>query len=144
MLRKNLEELGIAASWSISSAGTWATPGEPVMPRINAAAARFNIDLSHHRSTAVSGQLLSNYDLILVMQASQREALLSEFPRLKEHIHLLSEVVERRTYDIPDALGSEREMVEVVAELNSLIGRGLESICVLATYLNNTRAGSVS
>ena len=140
MLRGRMEELDIADSWSISSAGTWATDGEPVMPGITVAAQRLNIDVSDHRSVRVSGKLLSNYDLIIVMEAGHKEALLSEFPHLQEHIYLLSEVVERRNYDIPDALGSEQEMVEVIAELNSLIARGVNSICVLATYLNNTKA----
>ena len=112
------------------------------MPGIPVAAQRFNIDVSDHRSVRVSGKLLANYDLIIVMQAGQKEALLSEFPQFKEHIYLLSNVVERRNYDIPDALGSEQEMAEVVAELNSLIERGVSSICVLATYLNNTKASS--
>jgi protein-tyrosine phosphatase len=142
MLRKRLEDMGIADSWSISSAGTWTTAGEPVMPGITVAAQRFNIDVSDHRSVRVSGKLLSIYDLIIVMQAGQKEALQTEFPHLEEHIYLLSDVVERRNYDIPDALGSEQEMAEVVAELHSLIERGVNSICVLATYLNNTKATS--
>ena len=144
MLRRHLEELGVANSWSISSAGTWATAGEPVIPGIGVAAQRFNIDVSDHRSVRVSGRLLSSFDLIIVMQAGHKEALRSEFPYLQEHIYLLSEVVERRNYDIPDSLGSEQEMAEVVAELHSLIERGVNSICVLATYLNNTKARSDS
>ena len=144
MLRRRMEELDIADSWSISSAGTWATPGEPVMPGIAVAAQRLNIDVSNHRSVRVSGRLLSLYDLIIVMQAGHKEALLSEFPYVQKHIYLLSEVVERRNYDIPDALGSEQETAEVIAELHSLIERGLNSICILATYLNNTRARSDS
>jgi protein-tyrosine phosphatase len=140
MLRKSLEELGIAEAWTIASAGTWGIPGEPAIPEVVVPAGRFGIQLSDHRSRRVSEGLLSTYDLILVMQAGQKEALLSEFPPLKERVYLLSEVVERRTYDIPDALGSEQETAEVVAELHSLIERGLDSICILATYLHNTRS----
>lgn len=141
IVRKQLEALGMAESWSIASAGTWARPGEPVMPGIEASVRQFGIDLSNHRSRRVNEALLSKYDLILVMQAGQKEAMLNEFPLLRERVYLLSEVVERRTYDIPDALGSAQETADVVTELHSLICRGLESICVLATYLNNTRAG---
>ena len=140
MLRKSLEELGIADTWTISSAGTWAIPGEPVITKVVVPAKRFGIDISDHRSRRVSEGLLSKYDLVLVMQNGQKEALLSEFPQWKEHIYLISEVVDRRTYDVPDALGSERETAEVVAELHSLIQRGLDSICILATSLHNTRS----
>jgi protein-tyrosine phosphatase len=139
ILRKTLEEMGIAASWRIASAGTWAEPGQPVMPGISEAAQRFGIDLSGHRSARVNSRLLSKYDLIVVMQGGHREALLSEDPKLQERVYLLSDVAERRSYDIPDALGSEQEMLEVIAELDSLIRRGLDSICVLATHLSNTR-----
>jgi protein-tyrosine-phosphatase len=138
-LRKNLEQLGLSAAWRVSSAGTWATPGQPVMPGIDEAGLRFGVDLSGHSSTRVSRDLLGEYDLIVVMQASQREALLAEYPQLHGRVYLLSDIAERRTYDIPDALGSQQEMLEVVVELEALIRRGIESICVLATALNNAK-----
>jgi protein-tyrosine-phosphatase len=87
----------------------------------------------------VNRQLLAGYDLILVMQASQREALWSEFPELQEHVYLLSDVVERRCYDIPDSVESTQGVLEVTHELQELIRRGRDYICVLATYLYNTR-----
>jgi len=141
-LIKALEEIGITESWRIGSAGTWATPGQPVLPGVSEAAQGFGIDLSGHRSARVSRRLLSEHDLILVMQASQKEALVSEFPELEERVYLLSDVVERRSYDIPDSPGSEQGVQEIGAELNALIRRGLNYICVLATFLNNTRHGS--
>lgn len=138
-LIKALEEMGITESWRIGSAGTWATPGQPVLQAVSVAAQGFGIDLSGHRSARVSGRLLSEHDLILVMQASQKEALLTEFPELEERVHLLSEVVERRSYDIPDSSGSEQGVLEIGTELDALIRRGVNYICVLATYLHNTR-----
>ena len=138
-LIKALEEMGIIESWRIGSAGTWATPGQPVLQTVSDAARGFGIDLSGHRSERVSRPLLSEYDLILVMQASQKEALLSEFPELGERVFLFSDVVERRSYDIPDSPGSGQGVQEIGAELDALIRRGLNYICVLATYLHNTR-----
>jgi protein-tyrosine-phosphatase len=139
LLQRDLRALGFAESWTVDSAGIWAAPGQPVLPQISGAAQRFSIDLSSHRSVRVSRKLLARYDLILVMQSSQREALLTEYPDLEERVYLFSQVVERRTYDIPDAAGSEEEALELIAELESLIRRGLESICVLATYLHNSK-----
>ena len=141
-LIKALEEMGITESWRIGSAGTWATPGQPVLQTVSGAAQGFGIDLSGHRSARVSRRLLSEHDLILVMQASQKEALLSEFPELEEHIYLFSYVVERGSYDIPDLSGSEQGVQEIGVELDALIRRGLNYICVLATYLHNTRQRS--
>ena len=139
LLQRDLQALGLAESWIVNSAGIWAAPGQPALPQVSEAAQRLNIDLSSHRSIRVSRKLLARYDLILVMQASQKEALLTEYPELEERVYLFSHVVERRTYDIPDAVDSEEEALELVAELASLIRRGLESICVLATYLHNSK-----
>jgi hypothetical protein len=52
---------------------------------------------------------------------------------------LLSDVVEHRSYDIPDLLGSEAGILEVLTELQDLLRRGRDSICVLASNLYNTR-----
>lgn len=139
MLRHNLAEMGVVDAWHVSSAGTWAVPGQPVLPGLSDVAREIGLDLSGHRSVRVSRQMLAEHDLVLVMQAGQKEALLNEFADLQERVYLLSDVAERRSYDIPDALDSEQAAVEVVAELDRLIRNGLEYICVLATYLHNTR-----
>lgn len=139
--RKALEEgqNGNVASWNVGSAGTWATPGQPVMPAVLDAAQKLGLDLAGHRSARVSKKLLSEYDLILVMQASQKEALQSEFPSLYEYIHLFSNIIERGSYDIPDSLDSDQEIAHLSLELNELIRRGLSNILVLATALHNKR-----
>jgi protein-tyrosine-phosphatase len=123
----------------VGSAGTWAKPGLPVIPAVSQAAQKLGIDLANHRSARVNRQLLSEYDLILVMQASQKEALQNEFPPLREYIHLFSNVMERGSYDIPDALNTDQEVAEISMEMNELIRRGLTNICVLATALHNQR-----
>ncbi len=129
-----------AGAWRVGSAGTWALPGEPVLPEVLQAAQKLGLQLADHRAQKVSGILLSQYDLILVMQASQKEALLSEFPQLEDYIYLFSHVVERGSYDIPNSFGSEQEVVEVSAEMDELIRRGLRYIAVLANALHNQRA----
>lgn len=101
--------------------------------------ARYQIDLSRHRSRQVSAAILSQADLILVMQSGHKEALLSEFPVHQGHVQLLSEVTEGRAYDIPDAFTSENEMAELVSEIDALLTLGMDSICVLAADLNHAR-----
>jgi protein-tyrosine-phosphatase len=137
--RKALEEEHheMAVPWIVGSAGTWATPGQPVIPPVLVAAQKLGLDLAQHRSARVSRQLLAEYDLILVMQASQKEALQSEFPELSDFIYLFSHVVERGSYDIPDALDSDQDVVTVGLEMDALVRRGLIYMCVLATALHN-------
>jgi protein-tyrosine-phosphatase len=128
-----------SGAWNVGSAGTWAAPGQPVLARVALAAQTLGLDLSDHRSRCVSGTLLAEYDLILVMQASQKEALLSEFPLVEEHVYLLSHVVERGSYDIPDTFESELGVAQVGAVMDELIRRGLRYITVLAYALHNRR-----
>jgi protein-tyrosine-phosphatase len=137
--REAASAIGRGGAWRVRSAGTWGAAGRPVLPEVDLAAQKLGLDLSGHRSQTVSGELLSAFDLILVMQASQREALLSEFPHLEEYIYLFSHVVERGSYDIPDSFGSEQEVIKVAAELHELIRRGLRYITVLAVALHNQR-----
>lgn len=139
IFRKVLEENGIGSPWLVGSAGTWAAPGQPVIPPVLSVAQKLGLDLSKHRSIGVSRQLLSEYDLVLVMQASQKEALQSEFPSQYQHIHLFSNVVERGSYDIPDSLDSDQDMKSISLELNELIRRGLPNILALAAALHNLR-----
>lgn len=142
IFKKSLDEKGITDSWQVGSAGTWATPGAPVIPSVLAAAESMGLELSGHRAARLNEEMLNAYDLILVMQASQEEALHSEFPTLYEHIYLLSHVLERRSYDFPDLSSTEQEVAEVGADLNALLRHGLDNICVLATYLHNLRVNS--
>ncbi len=77
------------------------------------------------------------------MQASQREALLTEFPEFESSIHELSRVAEGRTYDIPDVSASGEDMAEIAAELDDLIRCGFEPICELAASLYNMKHAQV-
>ena len=128
-----------AGPWKVGSAGTWATPGQPVLAAVDLVAGHLGLDLSNHRSQCVSRELLAEYDLILTMQSSQKEALEAEFPAFGDWIYLFSNVIERGSYDIPDLHGSEQEAMEVGLKLNELIRRGRERICVLAGALHNER-----
>jgi protein-tyrosine-phosphatase len=139
MFRKKLGELGVAEAWQIDSAGIWAAPGQRALPEAVKAAANVGLELASHRSVRVSRESLFDYDLIVAMTAGQKEALLTEFPRLQDSVYLLSDIVERRGYDIPDAAGSEQELKGLFVLLDGLLRRGLQAICVLATYLHNTK-----
>jgi len=131
--------IGSAKDWEVGSAGTSTVPGQPVLPDVLEVAKQLGIDLSCHRSQRADGELLINYDLILVMQESHKEFLLHEHPYLHEHIYLLSHVVQYEFYDIPDSYNSPQGVMGVAVVLNELIRRGLGYICVLAIALHNKR-----
>ncbi len=77
--------------------------------------------------------MLSQSNLVLVMEAGQKEALQVEFPKESGKVYLLSEVAEGVPYDIPDP--SDPDIAthkEIAKELYELIKRGYKNICNLA------------
>lgn len=129
--------------WDVDSAGTWAFPDLPVLPAVSLIARKYDLDLARHRSKPLTEALLAAQDLVLVMESGHREALQHEFPFAAGRTHLLSEVVENRTYDIPDLTGSLETIAEVGEELDHLVQKGLVNICELALRLHG-QGGSLN
>ena len=131
--------IGRAGDWEVTSAGLQAAPGLPVLPDVLDAAAQLGIDLSGHWSQRVMDLNLPDYDLIIVMQESQRAQLHEQYPELRERIYLFSQVVDNESYDIPDNYNSPQGVMGVCVVMNDLIRRRLSYICVLAIALHNKR-----
>jgi protein-tyrosine-phosphatase len=118
-LRAYLKDAPGLTTWVIDSAGTWTKSGTPIHSQTIEDARHFGLDVRDHRSRQVTAELLSTQDLILVMESGHKEALEIEFPDQANKIHLLSEVVDGRTYDIPDPFSLEGEHDRDIAnELN--------------------------
>jgi len=133
-----LEQASDRVSWSVGSAGTWAQSGLPPDARALQDARNRKIDIKSHRSRLVNAFLLSQSNLVLVMETGQKEALQVEFPKERGKIYLLSEVAEGILYDIPDPLGPNGATHEEIAnELYELIKRGFENIRNLAMDFYN-------
>ena len=138
--RASTWNIGRAGDWVVTSAGLMAVPLQPVLPDVLEAARQLGIDLSEHWSQRVVDLDLAEYDLILVMQESQRAALLKQYPEIQERIYLFSMVVDNESYDIPDAYNSPQGVMGVCVVMNDLIRRRLSYICVLAIALHNKKA----
>ncbi len=79
----------------VISAGTHAVEGLPSPLRAQTAAERFGVDLSRHRSQAVTAWLLQHSDLILTMDALQLDSVRRIDPAAAERSFLL------KAYDLP-------------------------------------------
>jgi len=131
---KKLNDEGSAAGWRVESAGSWAVAGKPPLPEAIRAAAACGLSLEGHKARMVEASILSNSDLILVMEGGQKEAILSEFPNVSKRVFLLSEVAEGVAYNIPDPLAGEEDLSEEIAkEVCALVGKGFRKICELAS-----------
>ena len=139
LFRKRLQDKRIPGSWIVESAGTWASTGLPALTSVSKVAQTYGLDLSSHRSIKIDESMISMYDLILVMEASHKEALQNEFPSYYEQIHLFSKVASGHSYDIPDLMGNDREIEKIGARLDELISMGADNICSLAARLHENR-----
>ena len=126
-----LQERGLDG-WRVESAGTWASPGQPSGEMANNAAQSVGIDIHEHITRIVNETLLAEYDLILVMEQGQKEALSIEFPGVAPRIYLLSEMSDDVPYDIPDPLSQPHRRQQILMDMCNLIECGLPRIEELA------------
>jgi hypothetical protein len=81
---------GDASAVSIESAGTSATAGQPASEGSRRVAEAEGLDLSGHRSRAVTPDMLRRADLVLVMSPSHRTAVLAMGASI-ERVHVVNE-----------------------------------------------------
>ena len=119
-------------SWRIESAGSWAEPGLPVSPEAQQTMQRRGLDISKHRSTPVTAQLLEGFNLILTMETGQKEGMRVEFPRFASRLYLLSEM-NGEFVTIRDPYGGTPQDYEAIAdEIDRRLVNGMERIIRLA------------
>jgi protein-tyrosine phosphatase len=121
------------ADWQVGSAGTWALEGDQISGRARQVLKARGIDPGDHQARPVSRELLSQYNLILVMAHNHLEALRAEFPDLVGRIYLFNEMA-GRYHDIRDPFGgSLADYRETADELDRVIATGFEKIVQLAS-----------
>ena len=90
-----------ALNWTISSAGTWTTNGQPAEKHAIKTMREMGLDLVNHKTRVVTRQILAKQNLILVMENQHKEALQYEFPDMSNQVFLLSQMV-NEDYNIND------------------------------------------
>ncbi len=116
----------------MDSAGTWAVPGRIIYPDAAQAASKLGVDVGGHVTRLVDEAMVSEYDLILVMEKGQREALNVEFPAARERVYLLSEMLDGVLFDIPDPVSSTDDTDVILRDMCDVIRHGLPRIMELA------------
>ena len=133
LLKQKLLERTDAEDWIVESAGTWTFDGKPaaevtkiVMKQL------YGVDISDHRTRLVSRPLLRPFDLILVMEVGQKEAICVEFPELKTRVCLLYEMI-GQIRNVGDPMGgSVKDCEDTALEIDGLLTQGLDKIVRLA------------
>ncbi len=98
------------------SAGTAAPPEAGATKETIELMAGEGIDVSSHKTTLLTDDLIRGVDLILVMERKHKEIILGRVPEVKEKVYLLTEFArmpEEKTLvdpDIPDPIGKSMEV----------------------------------
>jgi len=126
-----------AGVWIVESAGTWTEAGMTAPELVRQIASGLGLPgFESHRTRQVDQELLSQFDLSIVMEAGHKEALCIEFSFIKKRVYMLSEIVEGVLYDIPDPAAPGMDPNEVARELIMLVSEGASKIIHLAESLS--------
>ena len=130
ILRSKVQQL--PGDWKIESAGSWAVDGAPANQKTQQVMAELGLDITDHRSRIVTREMLTSFNLILVMEPGHKESLHIEFPEVASRVFLLSEMI-GLLYTIMDPVGGEIEEYRATAqEIEHIMTDGLEKITSLA------------
>jgi len=115
-----LADMGV----SVISAGVYASSGMPASAEAVAVMRSMGLDLSSHRSTTLTGQLINEADVIYCMTAGHREAVLSLAPGAADKTHRLDPGA-----DVPDPIGADESVYRQTADMiRGAIVRRLEEL----------------
>ncbi len=132
VFREQLARDGRVTQWDVNSAGTWTSNGLPALRDAMQLARSFGVNIEGHLTRALDKVLLEEADVILVMEAGHKESIRAEFPFARNKVHMLSQVVEGISFDIPDPASSRDEARQIIRELVEMIRNGAAKIYQLA------------
>jgi len=130
-LERLLRERGYA-DWRVGSAGTWTASGQRLPDDAIRYGQLLGLDLREHLTRGVNSDLLFEFDLILVMERGQKEALTTEFPDLKGRVYMLTEFLDGAPFDIPDPASFPSQREQLLHEMLNLIEQAFPRIVRLA------------
>ncbi|HLO17788.1 MAG TPA: hypothetical protein VK206_23360 [Anaerolineales bacterium] len=140
-LLQGIKNENFDTKWIVESAGTWTIPGMPAATSALQIAKQLKLaGLDRHLTRQVDQQLLDQFDLIIVMETSHKEAISSEFPSIYKRVYLLSELVDDFPYDIPDPMDPGIDPGDVGRDLYRMLARGKEKILQLAMTLSGLQS----
>ena len=114
--------------WSVESAAAWGPSGSLASESSLRVLGERGIDLSAHRSRALTLEMMVEADLVLVMAQSHKTYIREKFPEQAHMVHLLSEMA-GSARDIADPMGQPIEQYrQALAEIDDLLRRGLDRI----------------
>ena len=131
---------GEAEGLEVVSAGLWALEGAALSAEAEKVLRQRGIDASAHRARQLSAEELQQADMVIVMTAAQRDAVVKMLPQAAEKVFMLGEFDPNRKQGEParsidDPAGGDLEDYErcieeiesCVAELKKFVTSGREA-----------------
>jgi len=110
LLQKILKEKGIE-NVEVRSAGIAALPSYGIYGVLEKILREENIEISNHRPSQITVDIVRDSDLILVMERRHKEAILEMAPEVKDRVFLLKEFAgETENLDIADPIGQPEDV----------------------------------
>lgn len=107
MLQHKLGQRGVD-SVLVESAGTLAMEGAPPSRKAAMELQSHGIDITGHRARPLSGDMIKEADMVVVMELYHKEAVLSLAPEALDKVVMLGELANGNTgAEIPDPLGHD-------------------------------------
>ncbi len=128
LIRKEIEDRGLASDIAVDSAGTYAMVDHPASGgSINAMAQR-GLDINAHRAKQLTADLVNQADVILVMEERHRRSIFVTWPRAIMKTLLLSELSGDHA-GIDDPYGGEQWEYDQTAEIiEDYVQRGMPTL----------------
>jgi len=111
-IAKNLLPARTGFEVDIASAGTSALEGSPASGFSLEVASDHGLDLSNHRARVLDRALVRSADLIVTMGVRHRDTVGTLDPDALEYTYLLTNFSDHLHGEIPDPIGSGRDMYE--------------------------------
>lgn len=120
LLRKMVKEKGKEGLFQISSAGIAGLPGTGATKEAVEVMAEIEVDISRHRSSRLTDEMLKKADLILIMEEAHRDVILLRMPEAAKKVFLLDGYDNPKPgREIPDPIGKRGTEYRYVRKLIS-------------------------
>ena len=98
--------LGPKSKWTVLSAGTFAVDGLPASSSAIAAMSGIGIDISAHRSRAITSEMMNTVTVVITMTRSHRDDIAERFPRALDKVFTIGSLAGRsHGGDVADPVG---------------------------------------
>ena len=132
VLRDLLAQAAPHVTWRVESAGLYGESGRPATALAQRSRPRPGLDLTGHRAQAIDDVRLDGYDLVLVMEEVQRDALWAAYPGRRQAITRLGDLAGVGA-DVEDPTGKGlAEHRATLRQLQRLLTLGLPRVLALA------------